>query len=188
MALPVVLTLDLATTTGWCCGRLGEEPRWGAWDLQGGTYGDRYRRLADHMAAVICRHEKLGEPISEVCFEAPLARQQKTVSVARVLMGLAAIAEYVGSRFALRVSEAHVGKTRAAVLGQGRFAKGADVKAEVDRLCRLQGWDIPQADARDAFVLWKHVELLRAPRLAGSGAAFRALLPMRLETPSLPGL
>ena len=186
--LPVVLTLDLASTTGWCCGRLGEQPRFGAWFLGAGPYGDRYRTLADRMADKLRIQETSGQPVTECCFEAPLARQQKTVATARVLMGLAAIAEYVASRFALKVTEAHVGQTRAAVLGQSRFARGANVKAEIDRLCQLQGWNIPQPDARDAFVLWQHVQLVRVPRLAAAPGAFRPRLPMRLETPSLPGL
>lgn len=164
--LPVVLTLDLASTTGWCLGRLGEPPRYGAWFLGSGTYGRRFAVLADRLAKILDGPERPNE----IVFESPMNRQQKTAAVARVLLGCVAMTEYVAERFAVRISEEHVGKTRRIVLGQGGFRRGEDTKAAVDRLCQMHGWHIPQDDARDAFVLWQHVQLVRVPRLAKIGS------------------
>lgn len=155
---PVVLTLDLASTTGWCLGRPGEQPRYGAWFLGDGPYGRRFCVLADRLARVMDE----PQPPTLWVYESPLNRMQKQASVARVLLGCIAIAEYAAERYGVQLREEHVGRTRRAVLGQGGFRRGENTKDGVDRLCRQLGWNIPQPDARDAFVLWQHVQLVRS--------------------------
>lgn len=185
--LPVVLTLDLATTTGWCLGRLGEQPQYGAWALGNDAWTNRYQRLADSIVSKVEAAERRGAPITRIYYEAPLPRAQRDVNVAALAFGLAAITVYVAGRLHIHHEARHVGKARAAVLGTSRFAKGpdgkVDVKAEVDRLCRLQGWAIGQADARDAFVVWKFVELEARQR-----GHLPAAHTMRDETLALPGM
>ncbi|MES2712029.1 MAG: hypothetical protein V4653_10635 [Pseudomonadota bacterium] len=181
--LPVALCLDLASTTGWCLGRFGEEPSFGAWSLGADSYTNRYQRLADSILSKVEAAERRDAPITRIFFEAPLPRAQRDVNVAALAFGLAAITCYVAGRLKIHHAPKHIGQARLAVLGTGRFAKGVDTKAEVDRLCRLQGWNIDQHDARDAFVVWKACELDAMGR-----AGLKPTLTMRRETLALPGL
>lgn len=164
MAAPgVVLALDLATRTGWCAGRPGERPRFGVWQLRGMTPGERYAALDDILRDSI----KIHQP-TEIVFEAPLVRGDHAgINAGRLALGFVAIVELVAYDHSLRVSEVYASQTRKAVLGRGNFEKGK-AKEAVAAWCNANGFDPPDDNAADAVVLWKHVEQLRMPRMAGA--------------------
>lgn len=150
-----VLALDVATVTGFAVDRPagGDAPTTGAFRVKvvdedlGAAFLDFEERVEDLIA--------VHQP-AVLAFEAPLVigggrgtTRPTNHNTIRLLFGLAAIAELVGTRRQLRVFEAHIGTVRRHFCGSGRADK-ADVMAR----CRLLGWDVKTNDAADGAAIW----------------------------------
>lgn len=145
-----ILALDLALSTGWCFGDVGEiEPEAGTWSLgeeTGATeLGEACLRLDNELHDAI----QLYRP-SVVIIEAALRRVSH-----RLLLGLAAHAYSCCARSRVPCEEKEVNHVRLRVLGRYRYPKGT-VKLHVRRWCEARGWDPGTHDEADARVLWQY--------------------------------
>lgn len=149
------MALDVASVTGFAVDRPdgGDTPLTGTFRVSvvdedlGGAFVD----FETHLEDLITVHQP-----AVLAFEAPLVigggrgtTRPTNHSTVRLLFGLAAIAELVGTRRHLRVFEAHIGTVRRHFCGSGRADK-RDVLAR----CRLLGWDVKSADAADGAAIW----------------------------------
>lgn len=156
-----VLALDLATVTGWAVDR----PDGSGVPLTGtvacrhvdNDFGTAYVALERFIVDAVSVHQ-----ITHLAFEAPLvmagragAKVQTNVNTVRKLLGLAAVAELVGTRLGLQVYEANVQTVKKHFAGTGRATKD-DIKAR----CRLLGWPIKDDNAADAAALWSYAKSL----------------------------
>ncbi len=168
-----VLTLDLATRTGWCEGHLGDVPRFGVLRLSDATIAGRCCALEDWLWARL----EGPDPPKEVIFEAPLPRTDSLgINAGRLGMGLVTIVECACFRRGVDCFESSVATTRKEIIGRGTFKKG-EAKLAVHNWCQENGWDPPDDNAADALVLWFHTLRVRRPgaplpRGPRSGAAF----------------
>lgn len=151
-----ILALDLATQTGWACGRPGEVPRCGslAFARAGHSMAARFagcaRWLNDFVAV---------ETPRVVVFEAPLAPSyvagHTSTDTVRLLMGLTAIIEATLYDSGIDVREASVSTVRQFFLGTTRI-KSADAKIATKKRCVELGWRVVDDNAADACALWAY--------------------------------
>lgn len=156
-----VMTLDLATRTGWCCGIPGQRPRFGVQKLGGTSRAQVYSSLLAFLDQSLQVHQ-----FGELVIEAPLVRGEHSgIEAGRRAIGMVEHVTLFAYDNSIPLSEEHVGSTRKAVLGRGTFPKG-EAKGEVLAWCRQNGFEPPDDNAADALVLWKHVEAQRLRRAA----------------------
>lgn len=156
-----LLSLDLSTHTGWAFGSVGENPRYGVWELgSDGNHGRYFSSLANSLQNAF----DVMKP-DLVVFEAPLppaapksiASSEKTV---RVLIGLAAVTEMICHEWAIRCEEASCRDARQLVMGK----QPVPAKEGVIAWCRMMGWPPQDDNAADALVLWEYRHLLEKKR------------------------
>ena len=152
-----ILTLDLATTSGWAYGhasaRLTRPAAFGAWNLGKGTSPARWAALADQLG----EHMSLLQP-SLVVFEAPLPPQAQTqANIARLLWGLCTVAELICHRRSIECREQSAVQPRKTLIGKARPDKD-----EIVHWCRGRGLEITDHNAADAVVLWYFAAALRS--------------------------
>lgn len=159
------LALDIATVTGYAADRPGggDTPVTGTVRVrvEDEDLGAAFLEFEQHVEDLIAVHRP-----GVLAFEAPLVigggrgtTRPTNHATVRLLFGLAAIAELVGTRRQLQVFEAHIGSVRRHFCGSGR----AD-KREVLARCKLLGWDVKTADAADGAAIWDYARhTLRRP-------------------------
>jgi hypothetical protein len=153
-----ILTLDLATTTGWCIGVLGSPPVYGSVLLIGASRAARYAALLDWLDAAAAVH---GVP-SDIIVEAAVihgAGQDR----ARLALGLLAHIELWGWDQGCRVLDEMPATTRKEMLGRGSFPAGT-AKSHVMAWCREHGYRPGDDNAADALLLWCRVQAVRLGR------------------------
>lgn len=149
-----IIALDIATTVGFAID--GPEE----WKPLTGTV--RFAADGDDFGRAYVGFEKwltdlIGVQKPDImAFEAPLivggprgTTRPTNANTVRLLFGLAAVAEMVGSRAGLRVFECHIQTVRRHFVGNGRCQK-----PEVRARCKLLGWDVQSNDAADAAAIW----------------------------------
>lgn len=160
MPMPV-LCLDLARQLGWAAGVPGERPRYGTVELRGTSHGAVYASLVDWLEAAIALHKP-----AEIIAEAPLQSGGHSGQQAAMLaFGMLAHVELICFDHGIRLLTEHVQTTRKQVMGRGHFPKGT-AKDAVKEWCIAKGYAAPDDNARDALVLFLHVEKLRMGRAA----------------------
>lgn len=148
---PLVLALDLATTTGWACGRAGGSPDFGEITFPSGRagHGAIGASLFDWLLDL---HDL--QHFEQIVMEAPLPPSSQThANTARIQFGLAFAVETWCYRRSLPVREARPDDWRRAVLGRARFGGTDKAKAASMAWCRERGWHPPQHNAADALAL-----------------------------------
>lgn len=147
---PRVMTLDIAGITGWCRGRLDQEPESGAFRLQGKTIGARGISLD-----LTLRRMLQEKPMDLLVYESPVSRGAGALgtNAGRVLIGLAMVVEMVAHDYELPVFEEEVSKSRAAVTGRGGFAAGT-AKQHMAEWLAAGGHPECGPDEADARILW----------------------------------
>jgi crossover junction endodeoxyribonuclease RuvC len=148
----VVLALDLSTKTGWCVGAPGSKPAFGRWLLgsSSATPAAPWCGLLDCLADAVVVHRP-----TRIDVEAPLpATSQKSQDIARLLIGLADMAQIFCFRRELPHAEHNAATVRRVVLGAGH---GRAPKSEIIGWCRARGFDVIDDNAADAIVLWHYV-------------------------------
>jgi len=167
----MLLTLDLATLTGFChgAGDTGELPTIGSFRLPA-TGADVGRFLAAY-------RDWLTEKVSEVepelvVMEAPILHSQTTITVTRKLQGLAGVTEMVITDLnrkyrdlglvEIEVAEVATTSVKKALTGNGRAEKDDMIRA-----ARHYGLNPACSDEADAFGVWLLTVRKRFPQAAG---------------------
>lgn len=155
--MTTVLALDLASSTGWACGVDSGKPRSGVWLLGlNGQHGHYFSALAARLEDAIATLAP-----SLIIAEAPLPPQRMSSStVARVLIGLIAVAEMIAYERSVKFVEASCSDARQMVLGRPRVPKSAVVA-----WCRDQGWRPADDNAADALLLLRYQHILLRSRV-----------------------
>lgn len=175
-----ILTLDLASSTGFAEGPPGEKPRSGSFKLAdaGASHGERYAALFRWLWTRCSAF-----PPREIVFEAPMppsfARGQSNIDTASLLMGLPAVVETVAQLKGIySVRKANVQDVRQFFIGGRGFIhrgkpitgrrnlKSAEAKWCVMERCRELGHEPTTTDEGDALALHYYVSSIRAPASA----------------------
>lgn len=164
-----VLGLDLSPTVGWCFGRPGDVPRWGAIVLpKEKGYGACCASLEDWLDGFL-----EAECPDLISYEAPLAPDQQGDRESCVYnYGLPFAAMGCASRVKIPIISHSLDTLRGAVIGRTRLTD-AEKRVRNPRLTvkaaivapwvKAQGWDITDPNARDAAVVWSYEVGLRHP-------------------------
>lgn len=156
-----VLGLDLSPTFGWCFGRPGDSPRWGARDLRKDiSYGAVCANLEDWLDDFLT----LEKP-DLISFEAPLAPDDQGSRESCVYnYGLPFAAQGCAHRAQIPIVSHSLDTLRGAVIGRTRLTDiekrvrpHLTVKtAIVAPWVKSMGWEISEPNARDAAVVWAY--------------------------------
>ena len=159
-----VLALDLATTTGWACGRPGTKPKFGFMRLgkPGGGRANCYRVLR----LWLDDFQHLHKP-DMIVFEspaAPMVMQGRTnIDTIKLLIGLAEhVEEWCLGNIELR--EASVQQIRPHFIGENMKSKLA--KAATIERCHELGWLVTNDNEADACALWSYQVCCLRPDIA----------------------
>lgn len=159
---PLVLALDLSTRTGFAIGRDFEMPRHGVWVLPSMS------RLGASLSALAGSLEDALATMKPdlVIIESPLPPQAQThANVARLLLGLAAVAEMICHEQSVPIEEAGAWEARKLVLGKARVSKEA-----VMAWCHAQNWKPSDDNAGDALLLLRYRHILGRSRIMAGAA------------------
>jgi hypothetical protein len=110
----VILTLDIATVTGWAVSQPGRNgPLYGSHRMVSGTIGDDLGRalaaFRDWLTDMLAIHNP-----DEIWFEAPVPTTNRSIATMRLLMAYPAFAEELAYRRNTPIFEAHSGTIRKA--------------------------------------------------------------------------
>lgn len=159
-----ILSLDIARTTGWAFGRIGDRPKFGTQRLTppGASHAEIFGAMIGWLVPTL----QVFQP-DVLVYEAPFPPQQmggKTnFSTTRVLLGLPAIVEGVAYRVGgMQIREAAVGDVRASFIGTRRLKRDLAKKAVMAK-CRELGFAVADDNAADAVALWFHAASLLCP-------------------------
>jgi len=153
-----ILSLDLATNTGFCIGAPGQTPAFGEHRLPStgddiGTFACAYE---DWLTAQLTTHAP-----QLVIFEAPILPKMTQLMTVRKLTGLAWETERLCKRAKVRCLEGRKATVNKAITGSGRASKD-DTKAAL----RRYGFKVVGEDESDAVALWCFACLCYAPTTA----------------------
>ena len=172
----LILGLDIATTTGFAHDLPGDAgiPAVGSLKLPsgtGGAHGAGFYAFAQWLDNIV-----LAKRPVLVAMEAPMhvagghassrPTQQNTI---RVLMGLAAIAEYVCFARRTTLLEINIGTAKKYLAGNGRADKAAMMHA-----CKIRGWPVTDDHQADAIALWAYAKASRDPKWSPKSTALFA--------------
>lgn len=162
---PYVLALDVATHTGVCQGRAGDDPQFFTIDFSGGSghphvFAKALRWIADRLA--------VSKP-DVIYIEAPLrmgaSGGQTNADTVLRLFGLYAVFSSAAIVKGIRVVDASVGEIRRPFLGNGTL-RGEIAKLRALEMCRAIGWPANTPDEADAGALYWYALSKEAPNLA----------------------
>jgi hypothetical protein len=162
MAEALILTLDLATNTGFCLGRWGQKPLLGKWVLKNPE--DEQARATRNLGCKLRDLFTLELPdlvVVEAAMDpaAMLHKGNGTKSVTLLWMLQGAVGAVLGC-YGLRMKPANVMSVRKAVLGNGR---PADPKAAAIAFCKSIGLNPKDDNEADAALMWMDECGYRAP-------------------------
>lgn len=150
-----ILTLDLATCTGFCVGTPDQRPTLGHKRLRstGEDVGSFLIEWDEWLSAKVAEVEP-----SVIVMEAPILAGSATPHVTRKLHALAGITEMVAVRANIECCEVYPVTVKKALTGSGRADKDQMLAA-----CRTYGFTPVVSDEADAFGIWLHAVRLRHP-------------------------
>jgi crossover junction endodeoxyribonuclease RuvC len=151
-----VLTLDLATRTGWA-ERFHGRVRSGYRDfpeIKGGVPGDRFVRFRNWLREQI----DTEIPPELVVIEKPLIGTMKNADVARIAYGFAAMVEEMCARYGIRFHAIHNGTIKKHATGNGSADKRAMTAAANRRFAEHLVAPVTDDNEGDALCLLAWVE------------------------------
>ena len=174
---PLILALDIATTTGVCEGRAGDVPKFYTvkFAKEGDEHEDAFERalrwIADRLAvnrpdvivveAPINPAAFLGKYDEETGRMGMTSNPETTIRLMGLWATIAAAAKVKGITY----RRARVQTVRKSFLGHGNL-KGAEAKRRAMEMCKLLGWSPNNRDESDAGCVWFWTCQHFAPRLA----------------------
>jgi len=154
----MILALDLAKQTGWCCGDGRGLPRSGARKF---TEFDRglaagFVAFRGWLVSVLSNFEP-----GIVVFEAPILPSATRPETVRRLHGMAALVEMIAHEESRRCIEANNQSAKKFFAGSGRAGK-----ADMVRSACARGFRVESHDEADACAIWLQAIDRRDPELA----------------------
>jgi crossover junction endodeoxyribonuclease RuvC len=154
-----ILTLDLATNTGFCIGAPADpNPKFGHFTIP--PTGDDVGRFGftfdDWLSGVFDFHN-----VGFCVFEMPILPAKTQLMTVRKLTGLAMLTEMQCRRRKIPVREARASSVKKHFAGSGRAKK-----VDTMDVCRRYGWRVKTDDEADACALWAYSVCLYAPEHA----------------------
>lgn len=169
----LVACFDVATTTGVCLGRSGDSPRITAWDLREAGPSRSHRLL---YFSSLCDELFRRHHIDVVAFEAPLAiaiaaKIGASEETMLLLRGAIGVLESRAAKVDIKdIRPFNVQDARQHFLGRRTFPKDKNgkstAKAEVMKMAKVLGVEVPDDNGADAFCGWSYICALLNPRLA----------------------
>jgi crossover junction endodeoxyribonuclease RuvC len=190
----MILACDVATTTGFAWGNIGETPKWNVVNFSGksgtGEVLAKFRfYLMDRIlvlkpeilvfespfipVARAPRFAKAGTGIAAVSGPPPM-----NALTLRRLLAMTGLVEEIAFERGIKCREATVLDITRFFTGTTRHGGRANKKAATIEACRRLGWVTVSDDAADALSLWCYAEHIIAPQIAARRAA-----GARLELP-----
>lgn len=165
-----LLTLDLATHTGWACGPVGDVADCVYGTIKLKPTGDEIGPFLDQFGlaldALIKEHS-----VTTVTFESPILRNLTNIVTLRKLYSLAGITELVCHQHYLPVREANLSHIRKHFIGVSRAPKDvpsknsrAWIKDKTIEQCQRLGWSPKDDNQADALALRSYVIKTRTGR------------------------
>jgi hypothetical protein len=162
-----ILALDIATTTGWARGRVGERPKAGS--IRFGKPEASANAVFAHCLSWLSNTLEPQPRPDIIVVESMLSPEAKVGNTSRDvrdrLAGLHGIVRAVAFlRGVYTVNEAGVGQVRAHFIGASNLKRAIAKREVVDTCCRL-GWLSAATDdnAADALALWSYAVALIDP-------------------------
>lgn len=153
--LPIILGLDVASTTGWACGRPGDLPVSGTvrFAPAGSSHGKVGVEVMKWLRDIYAAYN-----FDMVYYEAPFDPRKMgmktTMATSRMLLGIPFLLEtLLYAKEVYRVREMTVSDVRKHFLG-GINPRGDAGKLAVQTRCRQIGWHFNSPDAADALAVW----------------------------------
>lgn len=152
-----ILSLDLATQSGFCVGAPDNpNPEFGEFLIPPtsddvGTFGLTF---AGWLKPLIDQHKP-----ELIIFEAPILPQKTTPITARKLMLLAGLTEMMARHRKITCREGRASTVKKFFAGKGNAQK-ADTRA----MAKRYGWNVKSDDAADACALWAYAVCCFAPQ------------------------
>lgn len=187
-----ILSLDLASQTGWAVGEPGKTIRYGSLKLGNPGWGREYRyhALRDFfmdMAAI----EKPWAVVFESSFNLAMMMSRSSdggmktnVETVKMLIGFTAVVGEAAVACKIPVlRETDANSVRNYFLGKGRPRKRDEVKRAVMQRCTQFGWAPKNTDSADALATWAFAESIWSPETAAQRLmnAMAAGVPERLS-------
>lgn len=165
MPLPMILSLDAATVTGWAYGRPGEAPTFGAVDHSGGGGNGEVQSKFRAWLFETCY---TLHP-DELVFESPYVPHiPKTPNPAKAslfnaktlrrLYGLASVIEAVAWELRIQCSETTIGEISRFFTGKFSHGGRDNKKAAFIARAAQYGWQVHDDNEADALALWVMAE------------------------------
>lgn len=160
------LALDIATKTGWSVWRAGAQEKPKPSSSGAETFGQQ-PRAASFCAFSSWLETKLQqEKIKGVIAEAPIPMHRRsTFSVARKLLGFAAIAESLCHAFGVAYTEVSIRDWRQHFMGASRAPAGLSASRRRKFLkdaaiaeCKKRGWKVASDDEADALGIGSYAQ------------------------------
>lgn len=166
-----ILALDIATTTGWAFGAVGEVPQHGTFTCP--STGDDLGRFAYSYAQWLAGKIRELQP-KEIVFESPILPRETNITTLKKLYGLAVVTEFIAISEGVTCQEITAGQWRKSFLGS-QYPKGGtreELKRAVIDACRHMGWNPNSTDDADALGIWFVVACARNPKFEDQGPLF----------------
>jgi Holliday junction resolvasome RuvABC endonuclease subunit len=166
---PLVMTLDLATVSGYCVGRVGEKPRFGAWRLKSSE--DAMDQASRNLGCRLRDELSLEIPdligIEAAMNPSGMLNKGNATGTVSLLWMLQGAVSAVAGCYGVRTKTYHCQTVRKAVLGN---AYPENPKAEAMRYCKTMGYDVTIHDEADAILMWIFETSRYENRIAGATA------------------
>jgi hypothetical protein len=154
----IILSLDLAITSGWARGAPGTEPTYDSlrFASQGASHAAIFGNTLEWLIT-----ETAGDRCPDmIVYEAPIiAKWGKTnAKTNEILQGLPALVEAVAFMRGIhgkRLRRIHVSKVRSYFIGKDRCER-KEAKQLTIRKCKLLRWHPQDDNAADALALWSY--------------------------------
>src|SRR5262245_14637547 len=156
MGVSDILSLDIATTTGWARGRVGTAPTFGSINFATRDASDNaIFAAALRWLSGFLDEKALPDLIMIEQMLPPSAMRGRTARAVRDrLAGLEGVLRAVAfCRGCYRIETARVTAVRAHFIGEGMLKRNA-AKTEVMRACHRLGWNVANDNEGDACALW----------------------------------
>jgi hypothetical protein len=155
----IILALDIATTTGWARGRIGEVPMSGSVTFARKAGSSENAIFASALTWLSTFLEPASRPdmlVIEALLPPTAMKDHTSRAVRDRLAGLHGIMRAVAHlRGIYRIDEAKVGDVRGHFIGH-RACKRKIAKRETVAKCRALGWPCEDDNAADALAVWSY--------------------------------